>query len=132
MEMECYQQEAQSNAYLRLNHIQIKEIEQDHAVLTAELTPELTNPYGMAHGGLLYTMSDCCAGITARTDGRKYVTLDADFHYLRNVTSGMLMAQSCVIRRGSHVCVLQVVVTDEAQRVLTEGTFTMYCVAETA
>lgn len=90
-----------------------------------KLTPELTNPYEMAHGGLLYTMSGCCAGITARTDGRKYVTLDADFHYQCNTTSGMLTAQSRVIRRGNHVCVLQVIVTDEAQRVVTEGTFTM-------
>lgn len=27
--------------------------------------PELLNPMGMLHGGLLFTLADCCSGVTA-------------------------------------------------------------------
>lgn len=130
MDLEQYRQEAENNPYLRLNHIQIKKIEKDYAELAVMLMPELKNPYGKAHGGLFYTMSDCCAGIAARTDGRKYVTLDTSFHYLQNVDDGVLCAKSFLIRRGRHVCVVEVVITDEEDHTLTEGVFTMYCVTE--
>ena len=129
LEQERRKREMENNAYLRLNHISIQSISPDQVVLTAELLPELTNPYGMAHGGLLFTMGDCCAGMTARGDGRKYVTLNAEMQYLSNVDHGTLTARSHVIRRGRSICVVGVRICDEEDRPLTEGTFTMYCVS---
>ena len=129
MDLERYRQEAGGNEYFRLNHIHIASVEPDCVVLTVTLCPELTNPYGMAHGGLLFTMSDCCAGLTARTNGKKCVTLDAEMHYLHNVSSGVLTAKSRVIRRGSTICLLEVVITDESGKSLTEGIFTMFYVS---
>lgn len=123
-----YKQEAESNPYLKMNHIEIDKIQRDYVRLCVTLRPELCNPYGMAHGGLLFTMSDCCAGINARTDGRNYVTLDADFHFLKNVRGGVLIAESRLIHRGKTTCLLRVTIHDEDGTVLTDGTFTMFCI----
>lgn len=117
-----------NNPYLKMNHIEVDEIRPDYVRLHVDLVPELCNPYGMAHGGLLFTLSDCCAGINARTDGRRYVTLDSDFHFMSNVTQGRITAESYVLRRGGRVCVLRTNTHDENGSVLTDGTFTMYCI----
>lgn len=92
---------------------------------------EETNPYGMIHGGVLYTISDSCAGITARADNRRYVTQCADFHYLSSGKAGeRLTARSRVIKRGRSSCIVEVTTFDAAGRQLTLGVFTMFCLGE--
>ncbi len=102
----------------------------ERSVLSVEMKEELTNPYGMTHGGVFFTIADCCAGLTARADGRKYVTMDSQIHYLRQGPgSGTLTAESHVIKRGKTTCVVGVTVNDEAGRELVFSTFTMFCLA---
>lgn len=121
--------EATSNPYMILNGIEIEQLRTDYVRLAVTLRPELCNPYGRAHGGLLYTMADCCGGITARTNGHDYVTLNANIHYLSNVTEGRLIAESHLISRTRKLCVVGVDIhTDQGQKLI-EATVTMYCVS---
>ncbi len=115
--------------YLRHDGIVIDCIEADHAVLHVDMRPELANPYGMAHGGLLFTLIDTAAGAAARTDGREYVTLNANVNYLRNTTTGKITADAHLVRRGKTATVVDVVVTDEKGIRLTTGTVTMFCLS---
>ena len=62
------------NAFVQACAIEVCELEEDHAVMGTATRPELLNPMGMLHGGLLFTLAHCCSGVTARTDGRTYVT----------------------------------------------------------
>lgn len=128
--MEQKRPEGLNNPYLQMNQIKVDEIRPDYARLYVDLVPELCNPYGIAHGGLLFTISDCCAGINARTDGRRYVTLDSSLHFLSSVTKGRITAESYVLRRGGRICVLRATTHDEDGNVLTDGTFTMYCLGQ--
>ena len=115
--------------YLRHDGIVIDCIEADHAVLHVDMRPELANPYGMAHGGLLFTLIDTAAGAAARTDGREYVTLNANVNYLRNTTTGKITADAHLVRRGKTATVVDVAVTDEKGIRLTTGTVTMFCLS---
>lgn len=63
------------NAFVQACGIEIWELEEDHAVMGTAARPELLNPMGMLHGGLLFTLADCCSGVTARTDGRTVCTV---------------------------------------------------------
>ena len=54
------------NAFVQACGIEIWELEEDHAVMGTAARPELLNPMGMLHGGLLFTLADCCSGVTAR------------------------------------------------------------------
>ena len=65
------------NPFMSFNHIKIGVVESDHAEVWLDIQPESTNIYGVVHGGALFTMADCCAGLTARSDGREYVTQNA-------------------------------------------------------
>ncbi len=127
MNYEWLYQFMQKIPYLGHNGIVVDCIETDHAVLHVDMRPELANPYGMAHGGLLFTLIDTAAGAVARTDGREYVTLNANANYLRNTTAGRITADAHLVRRGKTATVVDVAVTDEKGTLLTTGTVTMFC-----
>lgn len=88
--------------------------------------PKHLNPYGIVHGGLLYTMADTAAGYTARTLTSSPVTLNSEFHYMKNVPSGVLTARTEILKAGKHILLLWVRVLSEEEVLLAEGTFTYY------
>ena len=62
------------NLFATYNHIEVEFVEPDHAIFKLEIRPESKNPYGIVHGGAIYTMADNATGYAAHTDGRSYVT----------------------------------------------------------
>ena len=91
-----------------------------------EIGPRHRNPYGIVHGGLLYTMADTAAGYTAMTLVKSPVTLNSDFHCIKNVPSGVLTARAEVIQSGRHILTLRVRILADEELLLAEGTFTYY------
>lgn len=116
------------NAFSNYNRLRLESVEDDRAVYTLEIRPESRNPWGMAHGGALYTLADDAAGTAAHSDGRHYVTQHGDLHFLDNRAHGTLRATGRVRRRGRSIVLVDVEVTDEAGALLAAGTFTYFCV----
>ncbi|MCD7838471.1 MAG: PaaI family thioesterase [Clostridiales bacterium] len=115
----------QQNQFMKLCGIQLLEDLEGNCYAQAQVTPQIHNPYGIVHGGLLYTMADIVSGATARQYGRRPVTLDSDFHLLRNVSSGVLTARAEPVRMGGNIAVLRVRVCC-GDELLAEGTFTFF------
>jgi acyl-CoA thioesterase len=85
------------------------EIADEKCVISCRLRPELLNPSGIAHGGLIATLTDVAAGMMAlqADHWRRYiVTQNCNLHYLRPGIGEVLRAESRVIRKGNRVCVL--------------------------
>lgn len=68
-------------------------------------------------------MADCCAGLTARSDGRQYVTQNASVNFIHNVKAGHLTARGRTVSRRRHICVVAVEITDETDTLLFSSTF---------
>lgn len=120
----------QNIPYIKFNGIVVDKIGPESSSLYVDMRPELCNPYGMAHGGLLFTLIDTTGGATARADGRKYVTLNASVNYLRSAYSGRVRATSRMRKRGKTTCIVDVDVTDENGRLCATGTTTMFCLGD--
>lgn len=116
------------NPFMQYNHIEIDSVTLDEAAMSLDIRKDSTNIYGFVHGGALFTMADCCAGLTARSDGRQYVTQNASVNFIHNVKSGHLTAHGKTISRGRHVCVVSVEITSETGSLLFSSAFSMYCV----
>ncbi|MCR5054601.1 MAG: PaaI family thioesterase [Lachnospiraceae bacterium] len=113
--------------FMEHNGIEICSIERDHSILKANVTEVSKNPYGMIHGGLLYTMMDCSAGIAARTDNNNYVTQNVYVNYLSNVRDEeAVYAEGTVIRRGKSITVVHVIARTEDGMLLADGTVNMF------
>lgn len=99
----------------------LEKIEEGKAVLSLEVRPEMTNPYGMIHGGMMALVMD-------EAIGWAIVSLDADVHYTSvNLTIDFLYAiregerlraKSSVVRQGKKIIHAEVFVYDMEGRIL--------------
>lgn len=116
------------NNFMIRNGISVLEVSEEKAVLKSEIIDDFLNPYGYVHGGLLFTLADCAAGILARTDGRKYVTQTANANFIANVKDGTVIAHASLVSRKKRVSVVHVDIYWE-DMLLADFTFNMYCVS---
>ncbi len=115
------------NPFMEYNGIEICEISPEGSRLRAKITENSRNPYGMVHGGLLFTMLDCVAGITARADNCHYTTQSAYVNYLANQKDlSEIFAESSVVRRGKTVTVIRCVVKTPEGKLLADATVDMF------
>lgn len=122
------QQRMKRNGFMQHNHIELESVERDRAVFRLDIRPESRNPYGMVHGGAIYTMADNATGTAAHTDGRYYVTQTSALHFLRNQASGTVRATAWVRHRGKSTVLTAVDITGEDGKLLATGEFTFFCV----
>lgn len=118
----------EANAFTDYNFIRLESAETDRAAYRLDIRPESRNPYGMVHGGALYTLADDAAGTAAHGDGRHYVTQHGDLHFLDNRARGTVRAEGRVRHRGRSTVLVDVEITDGAGALLATGTFTYFCV----
>lgn len=120
-----------ASAFVRYNGIHSVSCSPDRAVMQAEVTPHALNAHSGAHGGFTFSLADSCAGLLSLADGRKHVTLDSSFHFLRAPQLGdMLTATAEPVRRGRSITVIHVSVTAQTGALVADGTFSMYCLGE--
>lgn len=117
-----------ANAFTVHNFIKLESAAPDQAVYSLEIQPESRNPYGMVHGGALYTLADDAAGAAAHSDGRHYVTQSGELHFLDNRAHGKIQAAGRVRHRGRSTVLVAVDITDEKGALLAAGDFTYFCV----
>ena len=113
--------------FMDYNNIEILEISPEHSVLRAKLTENSMNPYGMVHGGLMYTMMDCVSGVTARADNHHYVTQSVYVNYLSNIKDGdEIFAEGTVVRRGNTITIVHAIVRTADGKQLADATVNMF------
>jgi acyl-CoA thioesterase len=122
------QEREKKNGFMRHNHIEMESVERDRAVFRLTIRPESCNPYGMVHGGAIYTLADNATGVAVHTDGRSYVTQTTSFHFLRNQAAGTVRATAYVRHRGHSTVLAAVDITGDDGRLLATGEFTFFCV----
>ena len=116
------------NSYTDHNFMKMESIEPDRAVYSLEIRPESRNPFGLVHGGALYTLADDAAGGAAHSDGRHYVTQSGTLHFLDNRAHGTIRAAGQVRHRGRSTVLVNVDITDESGALLATGEFSYFCV----
>ena len=116
------------NPFLAHNFMELEHVERDYAVFRLEIREESRNPYGMVHGGALYTLADNATGAAAHTDGRAYVTQGSHLQLLRNQHEGVIRAKARLRHRGRSTCLVDVDIVNEQDVLLATGSFTFFCV----
>ena len=116
------------NAFMLHNYIELERVEKDRAVFKLDIRPESCNPYGLIHGGAIYTLADNATGAAAHSDGRYYVTQTSALHFLRNQPEGEIQADARVRHRGRPTCLVTVDILGEDETLLATGEFTFFCV----
>ena len=123
------QARAYANAFAVYNHIELEEAEGDRAVLRLTARHDSCNPYGIIHGGALYTLADSACGTAIHSDGRAYVTQRGELSFLSNRRDGdTVRAEATVVHRGRTTSLIHVDIRAEDGVVLATGDFSFFCV----
>ena len=108
---------AEETGFINHNHFHIIEVvKEKSATLQADLTEESLNPYGFAHGGLIFGLGDTAMGTVARSTGRNAVTLTSSITYLRPTKGKTLKAIAEMIKNGKQTCYLRCNFYDEKEK----------------
>lgn len=112
----------------KLMHMDVRSVGADgSATVELDITDELLNPLGMAHGGTIFTLCDITAGTAAAARGMVAVTLDSTIHYYRPGRPGKrLTAVATERKRGRTTSVFLVDVHDDEGKHIADATFTMF------
>ncbi len=109
---------AEDRFALEVCGIVITEMTQTSARCEMPLSPRHLNANHVAQGGAVFTLCDFCMAVAANAQGVLTVSQSCDIHYLRPGTGSKLTADACVINQSRSTCLVEVRVTDEAQKLV--------------
>ena len=113
--------------------IRIEEATGDRVVLACPVTPDLFQPYGLVHGGVHAALAETAASVGGALwfgDQGAVVGVSNHTDFLRAVRDGRLRAEANPLARGRTTQLWQVVITDEAGRLIAHAKVRLQNLAE--
>ena len=103
------------------------------ACFELSVEPAHMNPYGVLHGGVVYTLVDYAMGaalVTRLAPGERCATLEVKIQYLAAVSGGEVRAEARVVDRTRRIGVLEARAYADADRLvaLATGTFSIHSI----
>jgi uncharacterized protein (TIGR00369 family) len=107
----------------------VESMEPGRVVFTLTTRPELGNPMGTLHGGVLSTLLDsamACSVHASLPEGASYTTLELKVNFVRAVRlDGVpLRCEGTVVHLGGRVATTEGRITDDQGRLVAHGTST--------
>ena len=116
----------QEEGFFSHNNYHIVSITKDDITIRADITQSALNPYGHAHGGFIFGLSDTLMGMLASHTGRQAVTLESNISYLQPGTGKYLIAKGKIIKEGKNICFLQSEIYNDQKKLIATSTATYY------
>lgn len=95
--------------------------------LQLSIRPELCNPVGSLHGGIIYSLCAVASSLAALSiidDGKYTVANDFNVSVLRAVSSGNVTISGKVLKAGKRLVFVELIVYDDNNRVCAMGRVT--------
>lgn len=99
-------------------------VSEDEVVGSFQVRPELLQPYGLLHGGVLCSVVETVGSVAGATwfgDRGHVVGTSNHTNFLRAVREGLLTAVATPIHRGRTQQLWSVDIRDEEQRLVAKG-----------
>jgi 1,4-dihydroxy-2-naphthoyl-CoA hydrolase len=104
--------------------LQISSVTPDAVVASFEVRPELLQPYGLLHGGVLCSVVETVGSVAGATwfgDRGQVVGTSNHTNFLRAVREGVLTAVATPVHRGRTQQLWTVDIRDEQDRLVAKG-----------
>ena len=108
----------------KLLGLRLTSVSEDEVVAQLDVRPELLQPYGLLHGGVLCSVVETVGSVAGATwfgDRGNVVGTSNHTNFLRAVREGVLTAVATPIHRGRTQQLWTVDVRDEQQRLVAKG-----------
>jgi len=104
--------------------LQISSATPDEVRATLTVTPDLLQPYGLLHGGVLCTIVESIGSVAGAVwygDRGRVVGTSNHTNFLRSVTEGTLTGVATPIHRGRTQQLWSIDIRDEQERLIAKG-----------
>ena len=108
--------------------VSLLSISDGHAEAELPVVPELFNPIGTIHGGVMYTLADTVCGCAAHSREQISTTIEGKLNHIRATTEmdKMLIARADVLHFGKQTIVTSVEIFNDSGRTVAAGLFTYF------
>ncbi len=96
--------------FIQLLGLRVTDRRENEARFELDVKPELLNPYGILHGGIVYSLADTSMGgvlSPALSDNERVATIEVKINYLAPVREGTVHCVTRVLHRGKRVAALE-------------------------
>ena len=107
-----------------VNGVRLTALRDGGAEGEVRLTAQHLNPLGIVHGGVYCTLMDHVAGAAACTRGSRCLTVDCETRFIGVPAGDKLCGHARAVRMGRTIVVMRAWVTDSADTLCAEGTYT--------
>jgi acyl-CoA thioesterase len=84
------------------------------SVLRMTVRKEMTNGFGIAHGGISFSLADSALAFACNSHGKKAVSIECDVNHLKTINTGdILTASAKEVSRSNKLGVYEVRVTNQ-------------------
>ncbi len=112
--------------FFRHNKYRIIEANEENIEIKVELNENSMNPYGFAHGAIIFGLGDTVMGMIARSKGRKALTRNANITFLRPGAGKYLLAKGEIVKDGKTACYLRANIYNDKEQLIAAMTSDFY------
>lgn len=125
--VEAIEKQVKMEPYARKMGLTLVELSPGHAVVALEPKDDLTNIFGMTHGGAIFSLIDEAFEVSCNAHGTVAVALSMNVSYHRAPSpASRLRAESNEIHRSAKTAAYEIKVTDEDSRLIASCTALAY------
>jgi acyl-CoA thioesterase len=114
------------DAFARLCGIRLIEAAPGYAKTAMDLTDDLKNGAGIAHGGAVFTLADLAFAVASNSHGRLSLAVSASIAYVRPGTGATLFAEAREISLASRMATYAITISNDADQVIASFQGTVY------
>ncbi len=105
-----------SQPYWTLLGIEMLDVKKGWAKLQLPFAKKLTHPYGIAHGGVIFSLADSAVAMALLglvEKGERFTTVEMNINYVSPFREGNITAEARIINKGSRIALGDVDVRDD-------------------
>ena len=105
-----------SQPYWTLLGIEMLDVKKGWAKLQLPFAKKLTHPYGIAHGGVIFSLADSAVAMALLglvEKGERFTTVEMNINYVSPFREGNITAEARIINKGSRIALGDVDVRED-------------------
>jgi acyl-CoA thioesterase len=99
--------------------IEILEVKEGYCKLKMKLRNEMLNGFGIAHGGITYSLADSALAFASNSHGQKSVSVETSISHTKSLVEGdVIIAEAIEEHLSNKIGIYQIKITRESDKTL--------------
>jgi acyl-CoA thioesterase len=109
----------ENDAFSQLLQMEVLAIDLGTCTLSCPVSAQTTNGFGIAHGGLTYSLADSALAFASNAHGLQCMSIDTQISHLAKVKLGDTLRAHCTeLHRGKRTGVYEVKITNQDHKLV--------------